>query len=311
MNVNPSTTMGGREWFMLLTLSVLWGSSFLFFALLAAELPILTVVLGRVGLAALALNLLLFLRGTPMVRAMPWRAFAVMGLLNNVVPFLLFAFAVTRIPSGLAAILNATTPIFTVLAAHALTRDEKLGGSKMIGVASGFAGVVVLVGPGLLADLGQADVLGQASCLLAALSYAFAGLYGRRFRGLAPLHVATGQITASTALVLPFALIVDRFWALPMPSATAWGALAGIALLCTAVAYILYFAILARAGATNLLLVTFLLPASALLLGALVLAEPVTPRALAGMALMGMGLVAIDGRMLPGRRSEDRKGSLL
>ena len=311
MNVNPSTTMGGREWFMLLTLSVLWGSSFLFFALLAAELPILTVVLGRVGLAALALNLLLFLRGTPMVRAMPWRAFAVMGLLNNVVPFLLFAFAVTRIPSGFAAILNATTPIFTVLAAHALTRDEKLGGSKMIGVASGFAGVVVLVGPGLLADLGQADVLGQASCLLAALSYAFAGLYGRRFRGLAPLHVATGQITASTALVLPFALIVDRFWALPMPSAAAWGALAGIALLCTAVAYILYFAILARAGATNLLLVTFLLPASALLLGALVLAEPVTPRALAGMALMGMGLVAIDGRMLPGRRSEDRKGSLL
>lgn len=311
MNVNPSTTMGGREWFMLLTLSVLWGSSFLFFALLVAELPILTVVLGRVGLAALALNLLLFLRGTPMVRAMPWRAFAVMGLLNNVVPFLLFAFAVTRIPSGLAAILNATTPIFTVLAAHALTRDEKLGGSKMIGVASGFAGVVVLVGPGLLADLGQADVLGQASCLLAALSYAFAGLYGRRFRGLAPLHVATGQITASTALVLPFALIVDRFWALPMPSATVWGALAGIALLCTAVAYILYFAILARAGATNLLLVTFLLPASALVLGALVLAEPVTPRALAGMALMGMGLVAIDGRMLPGRRSEDRKGSLL
>ena len=311
MNVNPSTTMGGREWFMLLTLSVLWGSSFLFFALLVAELPILTVVLGRVGLAALALNLLLFLRGTPMVRAMPWRAFAVMGLLNNVVPFLLFAFAVTRIPSGLAAILNATTPIFTVLAAHALTRDEKLGGLKMIGVASGFAGVVVLVGPGLLADLGQADVLGQASCLLAALSYAFAGLYGRRFRGLAPLHVATGQITASTALVLPFALIVDRFWALPMPSAAAWGALAGIALLCTAVAYILYFAILARAGATNLLLVTFLLPASALVLGALVLAEPVTPRALAGMALMGMGLVAIDGRMLPGRRSEDRKGSLL
>ena len=311
MNVNPSTTMGGREWFMLLTLSVLWGSSFLFFALLAAELPILTVVLGRVGLAALALNLLLFLRGMPVVRAMPWRAFAVMGLLNNVVPFLLFAFAVTRIPSGLAAILNATTPIFTVLAAHALTRDEKLGGLKMIGVASGFAGVVVLVGPGLLADLGQADVLGQASCLLAALSYAFAGLYGRRFRGLAPLHVATGQITASTALVLPFALIVDRFWALPMPSASAWGALAGIALLCTAVAYILYFAILARAGATNLLLVTFLLPASALVLGALVLAEPVTPRALAGMALMGMGLVAIDGRMLPGRRIEDRKGSLL
>lgn len=255
-------------------------------------------MLGRVGFAAVALNLLLALRGTPMTRTMPWRAFAVMGLLNNVLPFLLFAFAVTRIPSGLAAILNATTPIFTVLAAHVLTRDERLTLPKLIGVACGFGGVIVLIGPSLLGGLGQADALGQACCLLAAISYAFAGLYGRRFRGLAPIHVATGQITASTALVLPLALLVDRIWTLPMPSPTAWGALAGIALLCTAAAYILYFAILARAGATNLLLVTFLLPASALLLGALVLSEPVTPRALAGMVLIGLGLAAIDGRLL-------------
>ena len=304
MNTFALPAMGATEWLMLLGLSVLWGSSFLFFALLAAELPTLTVVLGRVGFAALALNLLLVLRGTPMTRAMPWRAFAVMGLLNNVVPFLLFAFAVTRIPSGLASILNAATPIFTVLAAHALSRDERLTVAKIIGVGCGFAGVVVLVGPGflgglgLLGGLGQADALGQACCLLAAISYAFAGLYGRRFRGLAPMHVATGQITASTALVLPAALIVDRIWTLASPSPTAWAAFAGIALLCTAAAYILYFAILARAGATNLLLVTFLLPASALLLGALVLAEPVTPRALAGMALIGAGLAAIDGRLL-------------
>ncbi len=302
MNTNASTAMGGPEWLMLLALSVLWGSSFLFFALLAAELPTLTVVLGRVGFAALALNLLLALRGQPMTRAMPWRAFAVMGLLNNVLPFLLFAFAVTRIPSGLAAILNATTPIFTVLAAHVLTRDEHLTVPKFIGIACGFAGVVVLIGPSLLGGLGQADALGQACCLLAAISYAFAGLYGRRFRGLPAMQVATGQITASTALVLPLALIVDRIWTLPMPSATAWGALAGIALLCTAAAYILYFAILARAGATNLLLVTFLLPTSALLLGALVMDEAVTLRALAGMALIGLGLAAIDGRLLRWRR---------
>ena len=302
MTHDAPPAMGPAEWLMLLALSVLWGSSFLFFALLAAELPTLSVVLGRVGLAALALNLWLMLRGTPMTRAMPWRGFAVMGLLNNVVLFVLFAFAVTRIPSGLAAILNATTPVFGVLAAHALTRDERLTAGKLAGVGCGFAGVVVLVGPGLLGEVGQGDVLGQACCLLAALSYALAGLYGRRFRGLAPLQVATGQVSASTALVLPLALVVDRVWSLPMPSATAWGALAGIALLCTAAAYVLYFAILARAGATNLLLVTFLLPASALLLGAAVLGEAVGPRALGGMALIGLGLAAIDGRLVSRRR---------
>ena len=297
MTRTVSGPMGPAEWTMLLALSVLWGSSFLFFALLAVELPTLTVVLGRVGLAALALNLWLVMRGNGMTRAMPWRDFAVMGLLNNVIPFLLFAYAVTRIPSGLAAILNATTPIFGVLAAHALTRDERLTATKLVGVGCGFGGVVILVGPGLLGGLGAADAVGQACCLLAAFSYAFAGLYGRRFRGLSPLHVATGQVTASTALVLPLALMVDRLWTLPMPSPTAWAALAGIALLCTAAAYVLYFAILARAGATNLLLVTFLLPASALLLGALVLGEAVTGRALVGMAMIGAGLAAIDGRL--------------
>jgi len=291
--------MDTRTWLMLLALSMLWGSSFLFFALLSTTLPPLTVVLGRVGLAALALNALLLLRGTSLTRALPWRDFAIMGLLNNVLPFLLIAWAVARIPSGLAAILNATTPVFAVLAAHFLTSDERLTGPKTLGVACGFVGVAVLVGPNLL---GQGDITGQLACLAAALSYALAGIYGRCFRALPALHVATGQITASSALVLPLALAIDHPWTLPMPGPGAWAALAGIALLCTAAAYVLYFAILARAGATNLLLVTFLLPASALLLGALVLAEPITPRALAGMALIGAGLAAIDGRLIAGRK---------
>lgn len=296
--MNSVPTMGVAEWMMLLALSLLWGSSMLFFALLAAELPPLTVVLGRVGLAALALHLLLALRGARMTRAMPWRDFAVMGVLNNIVPFVLFAWAVGRIPSGLAAILNATTPIFTVLAAHGLTDSERLTPGKLVGVACGFAGVAVLVGPALPGGLGQVDGWGQVACLLGAVSYALAGIYGRRFRALPPLHVATGQVTASAVLALPLALLVERAWALPMPSATAWAALAGIALLCTAAAYILYFAILARAGATNLLLVTFLLPVSALALGAVVLGEAIAPRALAGMGLIGLGLAAIDGRLV-------------
>jgi drug/metabolite transporter (DMT)-like permease len=290
--------MGRREWVLLLILSAVWGSSFFFFKVLVAELPPLTVVLGRVGLAAVALNLFLALRGERMPRSPRlWGAFLVMGLLNNVVPFTLIVFGETRISSGLASILNATTPIFTVLAADRLTTTERLTRAKGIGVLCGFAGVAVLIGPAALRGLSGGDVVGEAACLLAALSYAFAGIFGRRFAGIPPLKVATGQITASTAVLIPLALIVDRPWTLAPPSAAAWSSLITIAILCTAIAYMFYFRILATAGATNLLLVTFLLPISALLLGAAFLGETVSLRALAGMGLIGLGLAAIDGRV--------------
>lgn len=284
---------------MLLTLAGVWGGSFFFYKILVAELPPFTVVLGRVGIAAIILNLWLLLRGDFMPTSPRlWRQFILMGLLNNAIPFSLIVFGEMRISSGLAAILNATTPIFGVLVAHALTRNEKLTGGKAAGVAIGFAGVAVLVGPGVLAGLGSGSVLGEAASLVAALTYAFAGVYGRRFAGLSPLKVATGQTTAATLLLLPLVAIVDRPWSLPAPSATAWAALLGIALLCTVAAYILYFAILAAAGATNLLLVTFLVPVSALLLGALVLGEALQGREFVGMALIGGSLAFIDGRPL-------------
>ncbi len=300
MNRFPnSPAMGVNEWTMLVTLSVLWGGSFFFFKILVAELPPFTVVLGRVGFAAIILNAVLIARRDFMPANLRlWRAFFVMGLLNNVVPFSLIVFGETRISSGLASILNAATPIFTVLAAHALTSNEKLNWAKSLGVLFGFAGVIVLIGPGALTGISDGDLVGDAACLLAALTYAFAGVYGRRFKGVPPLKVATGQITASTLVLLPVAAIVDRPWTLPVPSAQVWLAFAGIALLSTALAYILYFRILATAGATNLLLVTFLLPVSAMTLGVLVLGESVTWNALAGMALIGLGLAAIDGRLL-------------
>jgi len=298
MQQNAELRMGGREWVLLLALSILWGGSFFFFKVLVAELPPLTVVLGRVGLAALALNAVLLVRGDPMPTSPRlWGAFLIMGLLNNVVPFTLIVFGETRISSGLASILNATTPIFAVLAAHALTANEKLTWAKGAGVLLGFLGVAVLIGPGILSSVGDNDILGELCCLLAALVYAFAGIYGRRFRGLAPLKIATGQVTASTAVLLPMSLLIDRPWSLPAPSATAWAALAAIALLSTALAYMIYFRILAAAGATNLLLVTFLLPISALLLGSAFLGEAITPQSIAGMALIGLGLAAIDGRL--------------
>jgi drug/metabolite transporter (DMT)-like permease len=260
------------------------------------ELPVLTVVLGRVALAAAALNLLLLVKRDPMpLSPRLWRDFFVLGLLNNVIPFTLIVWGETRIASGLASILNATTPLFTVLAAHVLTRNEKLSWGKGVGVLLGFCGVGVLVGPGLL--LAKTDVLGQAACLLAALTYGFAGIYGRRFRGVPPLKIATGQVTASTIILLPMVLVMDHPWTLTPPSAAAWGAFAGIALLCTALAYIIYFRILAVAGATNLLLVTFLLPVSALVLGYAFLGEKITAQSLEGMALIGAGLAAIDGRL--------------
>jgi drug/metabolite transporter (DMT)-like permease len=228
-------------------------------------------------------------------------------VLNNALPFCLIVWGQTQIASGLAAILNATTPLWTVLLAHALTRDERINAEKAAGVLVGFAGVAAMIGPALLAEIG-ADALAQLAVLAAAVSYAFAGIYGRRFRamGVPPLVTATGQVTASTLLLLPLALAVDRPWQLALPGPTTVAAVLGFALLSTALAYVLYFRLLASAGATNLLLVTFLIPVSAILLGALVLGERLTARQLLGMALIGAGLAAIDGRLLRRLRAQSR-----
>lgn len=294
--------MALRVWFWLLSLSVLWGGSFFFAKVAVSELGPLTVVFARVGLAALALDLALAAMGRGLFRpGTPWRAYFAMGLMNNVLPFGLIFWGQTQIPSGLASILNATTPLFTLVVAHHLTDDETIDRTKIAALLAGLAGVALLVGPDLL--IADAGLWGQVACLGAALSYAFAGVYGRRFRaiGIAPLDAAAGQVTASTALILPIMLIVEQPWTLPpAPSAAVVGALAGLALLSTALAYILYFKILAAAGATNLLLVTFLIPLTAILLGSLVLDEQLLVRQFAGMALIAVGLALVDGRI--GRR---------
>lgn len=301
-------TMGGREWAMLLALAVLWGGSFFFNGVAVRELPSFTLVWLRVAVAAATLLGVLRLLGQRMpTDARVWAAFFGMGLLNNVVPFALIVWGQHHIASGLASILNATTPLFTVLVAHLLTPDEKLMPLKAAGVAVGFAGAVVMIGPDVLGGLGT-DVLAQLACLAGALSYAFAGIFGRRFKrmGVAPLATAAGQVSASTVLLLPVMLLVDRPWTLAMPGAATWGAVLGVGLLSTALAYVLYFRILAAAGATNLLLVTFLIPVSAILLGVLVLGETLLPRHFLGMTLIGAGLACIDGR-LPRRLLERRR----
>ncbi|MBS0548478.1 MAG: DMT family transporter [Proteobacteria bacterium] len=292
--------MSLRVWFWLLSLSVLWGGSFFFAKVAVAELPPLAVVFARVCLAAVALDLLLALRGQSLFRrSTPWGAFFAMGVLNNLLPFSLIFWGQTQIASGLAAILNATTPLFTVVVAHYLTDDERMTAAKAVAVLAGIAGVVLLIGPGVLTQAGS-GLWGEIACLGAALSYAFASLYGRRFKamGVAPLTAAAGQVTASALLILPIMLIVDRPWTLSAaPSLAVWASLIGIALLSTALAYVLFFRILAAAGATNLALVTFLIPLTAILLGAAFLGERLGVRHFAGMALIGFGLALIDGRI--------------
>jgi drug/metabolite transporter (DMT)-like permease len=177
-----------------------------------------------------------------------------------------------------------------------LTHNERINWNKGIGVFFGFVGVAVLIGPSAIAG-SSGDAVGEIACLCAALTYGFAGIYGRRFKGIPPLKVATGQITGSTLVLLPIATVVDRPWTLSIPSAQAWEAWVGIAVFSTALAYMIYFRILAVAGATNLMLVAFLLPISALLLGSFLLGETITMQAIVGMALIGLGLAAIDGRL--------------
>jgi drug/metabolite transporter (DMT)-like permease len=291
-------TMGLVEWLLLMMLSVFWGGSFFFSKIALAELRPFTIVLCRVGIAAVALWVVVYASGNTMVRAPGlWARFLVMGLLNNLIPFSLIFYGQTRIAIGLASILNATAPVFTVVLAHFLTRDERLTLNRAGGVLLGLAGVAVMIGIDALRGMGG-NAVAQLAVLCAPLSYAFAGIYGRRFRKLPPVVTAAGQVTATTIMMVPIALLVDRPWSAPMPGAHTWMAIGGLSLVSTAAAYIVYFRILAAAGATNILLVTFLIPVSAVMLGMTVLGERLMTSHFIGMGLITLGLAAIDGRLL-------------
>ena len=289
--------MGAVECLLLAALAAVWGGSFFFVGVLVASLDWPTVVLLRIAPAALALTIVVHAMGHRLPGDWPtWRAFLVMGAINNVVPFSLIAWGQLTIDSGLAAILNATTPLFTVLLAHVLTADERLSAKRAAGVVAGLAGVVVLIGPGALAGLGTA-ALAQGAVLLAALSYGFAGIYGRRLTALPVPVAAAGMLLASTALAVPLALLLGAPLAAEF-SLGSVGAVLGLSLLSTALAYLIYFRVLASAGATNLLLVTFLIPVSALILGGLFLGERPPWTAYAGLALILVGLAFVDGRLV-------------
>jgi len=297
------------EWALLVVLSLLCGSVFLLIEFALDGFGPFTLVLGRVGLGALALVAYVYLSGARMPGIGPiWRHFFVMGALNNVIPFSLIAWGQLVIDSGVAAIVNATSPLFSVVLAHFLVADERMTANRTLGVMLGFSGVVVLVGPSALQGL-AAEGLGQLAVLGAALSYAIAAIYGRRLAGLRPAVSSAGMLVAATVVMAPLALAFERPWTMS-PGVTAWVAVVGMAAFCTALAYLLYFRILRTAGATNTLLVTFLIPLSALVLGITVLGEEPHWTALAGMALILIGLAVVDGlavRMLAVSRGLKRR----
>ena len=278
-------------------LAALWGSSFLFMRLGVSEFGIVPTAGLRVLLAALFLLPVFLVKGVWADFRARAKAILLVGLLNSGIPFMLFAFAVMHISTGLTSILNATVPLSGALVAWLWLKDRP-GGSRMLGLAIGFAGVTLLViGKSGFSATGAAGtgstgitLLAMGACLLATLCYGVAASFTKRhLTGAHPLATATGsQIGAALGLAVPMAL----FWPTESVSINAWAAVAAVALLCTSIAYILFFHIIEQAGPSKALTVTFLVPVFALGYGALFLNETITPW------MVGCGLVIICGTAL-------------
>ena len=305
MPASINSRMRMQDWLLLLILSLIWGSSFFFNAVALRGLQVFTVIALRMSLAAIALWIVVLVRGIHLPRSLRvWGAFGVMGLINNVIPFALVVWSQTHITSSLASILNATTPLFTVVLAGLLLSDEKVTLNKALGMAVGFAGVVLMIGPAALNGIGT-DTLAQAAMLVATLCYASSGVYARRFKemGVSPMMTAAGQATASSLILIPLTLIVDQPFASPLPRLDSLAAVTALGILGTALAFTLFFRLLGSVGATNAALVTFLIPVWANVLGTVVLNERLEAVHLAGMLIIGVGLSLIDGRIWSRRRS--------
>lgn len=292
---NVAKTMNAQDWALLFFLSILWGGAFFFAGVAVKELPPLTLVFARVFLAALFLLPLFFALGHRLPkRAADWTPFLVMGLLNNALPFGFIFAGQTFIASGLSSIVNAATPLFAVLILAA-AGDERLTRHRLIGVLLGLLGVGVL--RGIDAPIDGPQSVGIGLCLIATISYAGAGLWARRrLAGVAPLKSATLQLMSSSLIMCLAAALVDQPWTLALPSGETLLAVGGLALFGTSLAYLVFFRILVRAGPANVLLVTLLIPLTAVLLGVAFLDETLHRREIWGALLLGLALLAIDGR---------------
>jgi len=293
----PNLTMSTRDWLWLIGLAIIWGASYFFGKVAVEDIGPLTVAFGRVIVATAILYVVIRLRQIPIPRTRDdWIPFFAMGVLNSALPYSLIFWGVTSISSGLAAILTATVPIFTVIVAHFWTIDEKMSTAKAVGIGLGMAGVVVIMGRDLGA-ITSGSGLAKIAIVGASISYAFSGIYGRRLRGKSPLILAWGQMCAATVLMLPLVLFVDHPWSTAEWKMDAVLSVIALATLCTAIAYMIFFRMLATIGATNTSLVTFMIPASSILLGFVFLNEPLVAVQLLGMGLIIAGMAVIDGRL--------------
>jgi len=294
-----NSRMGLVQWSMLVLLSILWGGSYFFVEIALVEWSPLLIVAVRIVVASIVIWGIVLAAGLPVPRSRSaWMAFFFMGLLNNIFPFLLIVWGQKEIESGLAAILTAAAPIFSVIVAGVWLKDEPVTRPRLLGAVLGLIGVVVLIGPSALAGL-DVNLLAQLAVLGAALSYAFAGVYARRFTrmNIDPIVAAAGQLLMSSLIMILLASMFEAPNQLIESSARVWIAVGMMAVFSTALAYILYFRLLASAGATNAILVTLLIPVTAILLGALFLDERLQWLHFLGMAVIGLGLSVIDGRL--------------
>lgn len=282
---------------MLFALAAVWGGSFFFVEVALREVGPLTIVLHRVFWAVPALALVLWWKGHLIPRGIKiWGAYGVMGAFNNAIPFMLIVWGQTQIEGGLASILNGTTAVFGAVVAGLLLADERLTARKLIGALLGLVGVAAIMGPSAASGFDLRN-LGQLAILGAALSYSFGSVWGKlALKGIPPEVNAFGMLTASTLMMIPLALWFEGLPSFAL-SAPVWGSLLGIAWLATALAYMLYFGILIRAGAANLTLVTLMIPPFAVTLGWLFLGERLGIEALIGFALIALGLAVTDGRL--------------
>ena len=290
-------TMDQLDWSLLLFLSVLWGGAYFFAGVAVRELPPLTLVLARVSIAAVVLlPVFWYLRYTLPDSIAGWLPFFGMGLLNNVVPFGLIFAGQTHITVGLSAIINAMTPLFTVLVMAAF-RQEQLSLNRVVGVVLGVVGVAVL--HGIDGPVSANQTIGIVLCLGAAASYGFAALWGRKYLvGVPPIKSATCQLLCSTLIMAVLVSWVDQPWTLTMPSLKVIWSVIILAVFGTALAYIVFFNILVRAGASNVMLVTLLVPITAMILGNVFLDEVIHVKEIVGALIIGAGLMFIDGRLI-------------
>jgi drug/metabolite transporter (DMT)-like permease len=300
--MRQSKDISPLAWVLLALLGLIWGGSFLSIRIALNEVGFLTSVAHRTGWAMCLLWLYVWYCGLPIPKEPRiWVGFLGMGLLNNAIPFSLMAWGQLTIESGLTSILNATTAIFGVVLASLFFADETLSARKLVGVIIGFLGVAIAIG---IEHLLAFDIrsLAQLAIIAGTLSYAFAGIWARkRLSGLAPEIAAAGMLTGSTLIMLPAAWILEGPITLALEPIT-WLAIGYYVIIATALAYLLYYRILALAGSGNLMLVTLLVPPIAIVLGAVVLGETLHPRAYTGFALLALGLIILDGRAVDALR---------